>query len=132
MRSAISPRSRERSATAFRFIRVGTLIGTPLNTLTVLADGPEDAGGSQGAHDRFSGSGIHDMMLKQMLRSVGLTQQDVKLVNVNFALTVALVSGRVDAIIGGFRNFEGTEIEIAGKTPRMFFPEENACLPMTS
>jgi putative hydroxymethylpyrimidine transport system substrate-binding protein len=50
-------------------------------------------------------------------------------VNVNFALTVALVSGRADAIIGGYRNFEGTEIRIAGKEPRMFFPEEHGVPP---
>ncbi len=65
------------------------------------------------------------MMLKTMLKSVGMTEKDVTLVNVNFALTVALVSGRADAIIGGFRNFEGTEIELAGKKPKMFFPEEH-------
>jgi putative hydroxymethylpyrimidine transport system substrate-binding protein len=60
-----------------------------------------------------------------MLKSVGLTEKDVTLVNVNFSLTIALVSGRADAIIGGFRNFEGTEIELAGKKPKMFFPEEH-------
>jgi putative hydroxymethylpyrimidine transport system substrate-binding protein len=107
-------------------IRLGTLVSTPLNTLTVLADGPiKSLADLRGKTIGYSGSGIHDMMLKAMLKSVGMTEADVKLVNVNFALTVALVSGRADAIIGGFRNFEGTEIEIAGKKPKMFFPEEH-------
>ncbi len=107
-------------------VRIGTLVATPLNTLTVLADGPvKTLADLKGRTIGFSGSGIHDMMLKTMLKSVGLTEKDVTLVNVNFALTVALVSGRADAIIGGFRNFEGTEIELAGKKPKMFFPEEN-------
>jgi putative hydroxymethylpyrimidine transport system substrate-binding protein len=107
-------------------IRAGTLISTPLNTLTVLADGPvKTLADLKGRTIGYSGSGIQDMMLKQMLASVGLKQEDVKLVNVNFALTVGLVSGRVDAIIGGYRNFEATEIELTGKKPKMFFPEEH-------
>ncbi|MFM9973324.1 MAG: ABC transporter substrate-binding protein [Beijerinckiaceae bacterium] len=107
-------------------IRIGTLVATPLNTLTVLADGPiKTLADLRGKTIGYSGSGIHDMMLKAMLKSVGMTEADVKLVNVNFALSIALVSGRADAIIGGFRNFEGTEIEIAGKKPKMFFPEEH-------
>jgi putative hydroxymethylpyrimidine transport system substrate-binding protein len=107
-------------------VRVGTLVATPLNTLTVLADGPiKTLADLKGRAIGYSGSGIHDMMLKAMLKSAGLTEADVKLVNVNFALTAALVSGRADAIIGGFRNFEGTEIELAGKKPKMFFPEEH-------
>jgi putative hydroxymethylpyrimidine transport system substrate-binding protein len=111
-------------------IRIGTLVATPLNTLTVLADGPvKTLADLRGRTIGYSGSGIHDMMLKAMLKSVGMTEADVKLVNVNFALTVALVSGRADAIIGGYRNFEGTEIRIAGKEPRMFFPEEHGVPP---
>jgi putative hydroxymethylpyrimidine transport system substrate-binding protein len=111
-------------------VRAGTLIATPLNTLTVLADGPiKTLADLKGRTIGFSGSGIHDMMLKAMLKSVGLTEKDVTLVNVNFALTIALVSGRADAIIGGFRNFEGTEIELAGKKPKMFFPEEHGVPP---
>ena len=107
-------------------VRIGTVVATPLNTLTVLADGPiKTLADLRGKTIGYSGSGIHDMMLKTMLKSVGMTEADVKLVNVNFALTIALVSGRADAIIGGFRNFEGTEIELAGKKPRMFFPEEH-------
>ncbi|MGL5114524.1 MAG: ABC transporter substrate-binding protein [Beijerinckiaceae bacterium] len=111
-------------------IRIGTLVATPLNTLTVLEGGPiRTLADLRGRTIGYSGSGIHDMMLKAMLKSAGLTIADVKLVNVNFALTAALVSGRADAIIGGFRNFEGTEIELAGKKPKMFFPEENGVPP---
>jgi putative hydroxymethylpyrimidine transport system substrate-binding protein len=107
-------------------IRVGTLIATPLNTLTVLADGPiKTLADLRGKTVGYSGSGIHDMMLKTMLKSVGMTEKDITLVNVNFSLSIALVSGRADAIIGGYRNFEATEIELAGKKPKMFFPEEH-------
>jgi putative hydroxymethylpyrimidine transport system substrate-binding protein len=107
-------------------IQMGTLIATPLNTLTVLADGPvKTLADLKGKTIGYSGSGVQDVMLRTMLKSVGLRQEDVRLVNVNFALTIALVSGRADAIIGGYRNFEAIEIEIAGKKPKMFFPEEH-------
>ena len=106
-------------------VRIGTLIATPLNTLTVLADGPiKTLADLKGKTIGYSGSGIQDVMLRAMLKSAGLTQADVKLVSVNFALTIALVSGRADAIIGGYRNFEAMEIELAGKKPKMFFPED--------
>jgi putative hydroxymethylpyrimidine transport system substrate-binding protein len=111
-------------------VRIGTLIATPLNTLTVLADGPvKTLADLKGKTIGYSGSGIHDMMLKTMLKSAGLTEADVTLVSVNFSLSVALVSGRADAIIGGYRNFEATEIELAGKKPKMFFPEEHGVPP---
>jgi putative hydroxymethylpyrimidine transport system substrate-binding protein len=111
-------------------IRAGTLVATPLNTLTVLADGPiKTLADLRGKTIGYSGSGIHDMMLKTMLKSVGMTEKDVTLVNVNFSLSIALVSGRADAIIGGYRNFEATEIELAGKKPKMFFPEEHGVPP---
>ena len=111
-------------------VRIGTLIATPLNTLTVLADGPiKTLADLKGKTIGYSGSGIQDVMLRAMLKSAGLTQADVKLVSVNFALTIALVSGRADAIIGGYRNFEAMEIELAGKKPKMFFPEDAGVPP---
>ena len=114
-------------------IRVGTLISTPLNTLTVLADGPvKTLADLKGRTIGYSGSGIQDMMLKQMLASVGLKQEDVKLVNVNFALTVGLVSGRVDAIIGGYRNFEAKKLSSRAKNPKCFSPKNTVCPLMTS
>jgi putative hydroxymethylpyrimidine transport system substrate-binding protein len=49
----------------------------------------------------------------------------VTLVNVNFALSPSLISGKVDAVVGGFRNFELTQMRLAGHPGRAFFPEEH-------
>lgn len=107
--------------------RFGTLVETPLNTVTVLKDGPiQDLRDLKGKTVGFSVSGFEDAMLGQMLRSVGLSLTDVTLVNVNFALSQSLLSGQVDATIGGFRNFELTQIELEGGTAKAFYPEENA------
>ncbi len=106
--------------------RIGTLVETPLNSLIVLKGGPikslEDL---KGKKIGFSVSGFEDAMLGQMLKSVGLTVNDVELINVNFALSPALMSGQVDAVIGAYRNFELTQIQIEGKEGKAFFPEEN-------
>jgi len=106
--------------------RIGTLVETPLNSLIVLKDGPiKELKDLKGKTIGFSVSGFEDAMLGEMLRSVGLSIDDVELVNVNFALSGSLLSGQVDAVIGAYRNFELTQIEIEGKEGKAFFPEEN-------
>lgn len=105
--------------------RIGTLVETPLNSLIVLEDGPiKSLADLKGRKIGFSVSGFEDAMLSQMLKSQGLTVEDVELINVNFALSPALLAGQVDAVIGGYRNFELTQIELEGKKGKAFFPEE--------
>ena len=60
-----------------------------------------------------------------MLGHNGLKLDDVELVNVNFALSPALLSGQVDAVIGAFRNFELNQLELEGRPGRAFYPEEH-------
>lgn len=107
-------------------VRFGTLVETPLNTVTVLADGPiTSLQALKGKTVGFSVSGFEDAMLGRMLASVGLSKDDVTLVNVNFALTPSLIGGKVDATIGGFRNFELSQMRTEGHEGRSFFPEEH-------
>lgn len=106
--------------------RVGTLVAQPLNSLVVLGDGPvATLADLKGRTVGYSVGGFEDALLGRMLGSVGLSLTDVTLVNVNFALTPALLSGRVDAVIGAFRNFELTQIAIEGREGRAFLPEEH-------
>jgi putative hydroxymethylpyrimidine transport system substrate-binding protein len=44
--------------------------------------------------------------------------------NVGFSLTPALLTGRVDAVLGAFWNYEGTELRLKGKRPRIIRMEE--------
>ena len=72
-------------------VRFGTLVETPLNSVVVLADGPiEGLADLKGKSIGYSVSGFEDALLGQMLASKGLSIDDVKLVNVNFALTASL------------------------------------------
>ncbi|WP_457588680.1 ABC transporter substrate-binding protein [Ensifer canadensis] len=113
-------------AAGLPLVRIGTLVETPLNTVTVLDDGPiRSLADLKGKKIGFSVSGFEDAMLGRMLASVGLKNADVELVNVNFALSPSLIAGKVDATIGGFRNFELTQMRLEGHEGRSFFPEEH-------
>jgi putative hydroxymethylpyrimidine transport system substrate-binding protein len=106
--------------------RFGTLVASPLNTLIVLEDGPvRRLADLKGRRIGYSVSGFEEALVGQMLASVGLSLDDVELVNVNFSLTPALLSGQVDATVGGFRNFELTQMAIEGREGVAFLPEEH-------
>jgi putative hydroxymethylpyrimidine transport system substrate-binding protein len=106
-------------------LRVGTLVATPLNSLVVLEDGPvASLADLKGRKVGYSVGGFEDAMLGAMLRGQGLTLDDLELVNVNFALSPALLAGQVDAVIGAFRNFELNQLDLEGKPGRAFYVEE--------
>ena len=105
--------------------RIGTLVATPLNSLVVLADGGvESIADLAGRKVGFSVGGFEDALLRAMLARHGVSEDAVELVNVNFALTPALLSGQVDGVIGAFRNFELNQLELEGRPGRAFYPEE--------
>ena len=110
--------------------RIGTLVATPLNTLVVLDDGPIDKiADLKGGKIGFSVGGFEHALLVAMLARHGLTPDDVELINVNFALSPALLSGQVDAVIGAYRNFELNQLDLEGSPGRAFYPEEEGIPP---
>ncbi|RRZ95535.1 ABC transporter substrate-binding protein [Erwinia sp. 198] len=101
-------------------VRVGTLIDSPLNTLITLDKSVHSPADLQGKTVGYSVSGIEQATLAAMLRHDQRQISDVKLVNVNFQLTSALLTGKVDAVIGGYRNIEALEVKLQGKDPVVF------------
>jgi putative hydroxymethylpyrimidine transport system substrate-binding protein len=111
-------------------VRVATIVATPLTTLLVLKDGPvKSIADLKGRKVGFSVGGFEDAVLGAMLERHGLTLKDVELVNVNFSLSPALISGQVDAVIGAYRNFELNQMDIVGKPGRAFYVEEEGVPP---
>ncbi len=107
-------------------VRIGTLVATPLSTVTVLRDGPiRTLADFRGRRIGYSVAGFEQVVMAAMLQESGIGVGDLRFVAVNFGLSTALMSGQVDAIIGGFRNFELNQLELAGKPGRAFFPEEH-------
>ena len=106
--------------------RIATLVATPLNSLVVLEDGPiKEIADLKGRKVGFSVGGFEDALLSAMLAEAGLTLADVELVNVNFSLSPALLSGQVSAVIGAFRNFELNQLELENSKGRAFYVEEH-------
>ena len=111
-------------------VRIGGVVATPLNSLVVLEDSAiNDLSQLKGKKIGFSVVGMEEVLLNVMLKTEGLSLDDVSLINVNFALTSALASGQVDAVIGAFRNFELTLLELNGTPGRSFFVEEHGVPP---
>ena len=111
-------------------VRIATLVGTPLNSLVVLADGPvRSIADLAGRRIGYSVGGFEDALLGGMLGKYGVDRSSVILINVNFSLSPSLIAGQVDAVIGAFRNFELNQMDIVGHPGRAFFPEEEGVPP---
>ena len=106
-------------------VRVGTLIATPLNCLLALKDGPiKTLADLKGKKVGYSVAGVEEALLTGMLARHNVKLSDIDLINVNFSLSPALMSGQVDAVIGAFRNFELNQMDIEGVAGRCFYLEE--------
>ncbi|MEM7463551.1 MAG: ABC transporter substrate-binding protein [Pseudomonadota bacterium] len=120
------PQLHVQAAEGLGLARVATLAETPLNALVALKGGPiESIADLKGKTVGFSVGGFEDALLSAMLKSVDLSLDDVELVNINFSLSPSLISGKVDAVIGAFRNFELNQLDIEGQSGIAFYPEEN-------
>lgn len=106
--------------------RIGTLIETPLNALIVLRDGPvRTLADLKGKKIGYSVASLQNAYIGAILASVGLSERDVEMVNVNFNLSTSLMSGQVDAVIDGYRNVELIQLGIEGKPGLAFYLEEH-------
>jgi putative hydroxymethylpyrimidine transport system substrate-binding protein len=102
-------------------VRVGTLVATPLNCLLTTAEGPvQTIADLKGRKVGYSVGGVEEVVMEVILRQHGLGRDDIEMINVNFALSPALMSGQVDAVIGAYRNFELNQMEIEGVEGRCF------------
>lgn len=108
-------------------VRIATLIATPLDAIAVLKSSHINSlKDLKGKTIGYSSDGVDHAMLSGMLVSVGLKLSDVKLINVHYDLTQALLTHNVDAITGIMRNFELPQIQLAGESALAFYPEEHS------
>lgn len=114
------------AAEGLPLVRVGVLVGQPLNSLVALEESPvKTIADFKGRKIGYSVSGFEEAVLGAMLESAGLTLKDVTLVNVNFALTTALMSKQVDGVIGAFRNFELNDLDLNKAKGRIWLVEKH-------
>ncbi|MCG9555471.1 ABC transporter substrate-binding protein [Vibrio sp. Isolate31] len=112
-------------AAGLPLVRASTLIATPLNTLMVLDNGKNDSlADLKGKKIGIAIAGNEEATIGTMLAQENVEFTDVQTINVGWALSSSLASGKVDAIWGGLRNFETNQLALEGYKAKAFFPEE--------
>ncbi|HEX6752273.1 MAG TPA: ABC transporter substrate-binding protein [Solirubrobacterales bacterium] len=99
-------------------IAVGALVNRPLTSMIWLKK--SEVGGIadlRGKTIATAGIPYQDAYLETILARANLTPSDVKVVNVGFGLLPAIVGGKAEAMLGGFRNVEGVDLRLRGKNP---------------
>lgn len=97
---------------------VAALVPTPLTSLIWLKEsGIKDVKDLQGKTIATAGIPYQEAYLKTILDRAGLSTSDVKTVDVQQGLLPALVGGRAQAMLGGFLNVEGVDLQLRGKDP---------------
>ncbi len=97
---------------------VAALVNRPLTSMIWLKkSGIGGIGDLRGKTIATAGIPYQDAYLETILARAGLTPSDVKVVNVGFGLLPAIVGGKAEAMLGGFRNVEGVDLRLRGKDP---------------
>jgi putative hydroxymethylpyrimidine transport system substrate-binding protein len=101
---------------------VATVVPVPLNSM-IVAPGETVTALSQMKGKTVGVTGIpsDDAFYDTFLKTAGLSSGDVTKVNVGFSLVPSILSHKVDAIIGGYRNVEAIQIQQeSGQKPTVF------------
>lgn len=91
-------------------IRIGSLLNQPLNTL-ITSRNIKNLQDLKGKKIGVSVAGDDHTILKTMLEKTNVQLSDIQIINVNFQLEQALMTGAVDAVIGASRNYEVIDLE---------------------
>ena len=101
-------------------VSVGALVQVPLTSIISLGRKPiRNAAALENKKIGTAGIPYQDAYLKTILERVGADPGRVKPVNVGFNLVPALLTKRVDAVLGMFWNVEGVELARQHRDPRI-------------
>ena len=104
---------------------VAALIPTPLNTLLISSkSGITSIKGLAGKTIGTDGDPTDTAVLNTILKKNGVTPSSTKQIAVSEGLVPAMLSGNVQAIIGGYRNVEAIQLKLQGQTPVEFKVED--------
>ena len=112
-----------------RVVAVGALVNKPLTSIISLPRAhvrrPADL---KGKTVGTAGIDYQTAYLRTILVDAGVDPRTVKQRNVGFNLNPALLTKKVDATLGGYWNYEGTELRLQGRKPRII-PVNRAGVP---
>ena len=108
-----------------QLVAVGALVQKPLTSVMsigrkAISDPKQLAGKTVGT----AGIPYQSAYLKAILGQAGVDPARVKEVNVGFNLVPAMLSGRVDATLGAFWNYEGVQLAQQRKRPKIIRMEK--------
>jgi len=102
-------------------VAVAALVNRPLTSLIWLKSAGKSAINSvpdlKGKTVSYAGISYQEAFMKTILRRAHLGTSDVNLVNVGFGLLPSLISGKAQAMLGGYSNVEGVDLRERGKEP---------------
>jgi putative hydroxymethylpyrimidine transport system substrate-binding protein len=105
-------------------VSVGALVQKPLTTLMTINGSikrPEDLSGKRVG---TAGLPYQSAYLQTILRDAGVDPETVKETSVGFNLVPAMLSRDVDATLGAFWNYEGTDLRRRGRKPTILRMEK--------
>jgi putative hydroxymethylpyrimidine transport system substrate-binding protein len=99
-------------------VAVAALVNQPLTSLMWLkSSGIKSVAGLKGKTVSFAGISYQEAFLKTILARAKVPASSVKAVNVGFGLLPSLISGSAQAMLGGYSNVEGVDLQQRGKDP---------------
>ncbi len=103
-----------------KLVAVGALVQTPLTSVVSIGkraiSSPEEL---KGKTVGTAGIPYQSAYLKAILEQAGVEPSSVREVNVGFNLVPAMLSGRVDATLGAFWNYEAIQLRLQDKRPEV-------------
>jgi putative hydroxymethylpyrimidine transport system substrate-binding protein len=103
-----------------RVVSVGAVVQKPLTSIVSLPRArirrPADL---EGKTVGTAGIDYQSAYLRTILLEAGVDPRTVKERNVGFSLTPALLTKKVDAVLGAFWNYEGTQLRLKKRRPRI-------------
>ncbi len=112
-----------------KVVSIGALVQRPLTSIIALP-GHHVSSVAQLAGKRVGTAGIayQAAELRTALEHAGVKPSSVKEANVGFNLVPAMISGKVDATLGGFWNYEGIQLRMQHRHP-LVIPVDEAGVP---
>ena len=99
-------------------VAIAALVNRPLTSLIWLrSSGIKGVADLKGKTVADAGIPYQEAFLRTILRRAGVDPETVKPVNVGFGLLPALVGGSAQAMLGGYSNVEGVDLQQRGKAP---------------
>ena len=106
-------------------VSIGAIVQKPLTSIISLPEAKiRDPADLRGKTVGTAGIDYQSAYLQTILADAGVPANSVRERNVGFAFSPALITGKIDAALGAFWNYEGTELRLRGKKPRIIRVED--------